>query len=480
MENLAALVRPDAGTEAVAGVIGAFHRFFRRAEGEDTQDRAEDFLPRDAVAGGDLGEETRRKKETFARQRTGGLEQFRPFPDTALHQFTDFIELRPAVDGPDVGILVQGIADPEGAEPVAQFAHHDIMHAFLHQQPASRAADVALVEIDALDDAFHCLVERCVGEDDVGGLPAEFERELFGGSGHGAGDLFPDFGGPGEGDFIDPGVVHEGCSGGAGPGQDIHHPVRQTGFLTYLCKVQGGQRRGFGGLEDHRISAGERGGNFPRQHQQGEIPRDDLSRDSERARSTAGKGISQLVRPPGVVEKVGGDERQIHVPAFPDGLATIHRFQHRQFAGFFLNQPGDPEEIFATIGSGGFGPDFFVGAAGGPHRTIHVGGAGFRDAGEWFFRGRIDRFEGPAIGSPGPFSIDEKPIFGPDHGFYGFWSRRVVPTARKIEWGSRLAGRPGFGGAFYSGFHLNGRALQRAAGFHGLSIVTFLSARTKK
>ena len=197
--------------------------------------------------------------------------------------------------------------------------------------------------------------------------------------------------------------------------------------------MESGERRGFGGFEDHGISAGEGGGNFPRQHQQREIPRDDLSRHPERPRGAAGEGISQLVRPAGIIEKMGGDQWEVDVPALADRLASIHRFQHRQFAGFFLDQAGDAEEIFTAIRSRGFGPDLFIGAAGGSDGAVHVRSAGFRNAGEWFFRGGIDGFEGPATGGTGPFPINKQPIFRPDQGFDGLRGGRVVPAAGEVE-----------------------------------------------
>ena len=48
-ENLASLVGPDSGAESVAGVVGLLHRFGRRAESHDTEDRAEDLFPGDAM-----------------------------------------------------------------------------------------------------------------------------------------------------------------------------------------------------------------------------------------------------------------------------------------------------------------------------------------------------------------------------------------------------------------------------------------------
>src|SRR5262249_3879187 len=55
LENLAAFVGPDSGAEAVRRVVGAFDGFVRRAESHDTENRPEDLLLGDAVAGSHAG-----------------------------------------------------------------------------------------------------------------------------------------------------------------------------------------------------------------------------------------------------------------------------------------------------------------------------------------------------------------------------------------------------------------------------------------
>ena len=55
----------------------------------------------------------------------------------------------------------------------------------LDEQAAAGAADLALVEEDAVDDALDGLVERRVVEDDVGGLAAELEGQRLAGAGDG-------------------------------------------------------------------------------------------------------------------------------------------------------------------------------------------------------------------------------------------------------------------------------------------------------
>src|SRR5205807_457306 len=123
--------------------------------------------------------------------------------DPRLHQLLDLVELLPRVDGPDVGVLVEWIANSEGLEAVLQLVEDRLEHRFLDEQPRSRAAHVALVEVDAVDDAFDGLVEGRVLEHDVGGLPPELEGQPLAASGDGAADQLPYLRRAGEGDLGD-------------------------------------------------------------------------------------------------------------------------------------------------------------------------------------------------------------------------------------------------------------------------------------
>jgi hypothetical protein len=58
-------------------------------------------------------------------------------------------------------------------------ARTSIGDALLDKQARSRAADVSLVEEDAVDDTLDRLVDGRVLEEDVGGLAAEFQGELL-------------------------------------------------------------------------------------------------------------------------------------------------------------------------------------------------------------------------------------------------------------------------------------------------------------
>ena len=105
--------------------------------------------------------------------------------------------------------------------------------------------------------------------------------------GHRLGDRPADGRRAGEGDLVDVGVGDQRLPGRAGAGDDVDDAGRQVGLLADLGEEQRGQRRGLGRLEHDGVAAGQRGGDLPGQHQQREVPGDDLAGDAQRLRVTA-------------------------------------------------------------------------------------------------------------------------------------------------------------------------------------------------
>ena len=118
-------------------------------------------------------------------------------------------------------------------------------------------------------------------------------------------------------------------------GDDVEHAGRQTGITRNPRKAQRGKRRELGGLEHHRAARGERRRNFPCQHQQRKVPRNDLA-------ANAGPGVArelavQQLRPAGVVIEVPCDEWNIEITCFANRLAVVHRLEHGQQARMLLH-----------------------------------------------------------------------------------------------------------------------------------------------
>lgn len=140
-----------------------------------------------------------------------------------------------------------------------------------------------MVEKNTKVDPGNGVVNIGVIEDDVGALPAQLECDLLQ---IGASSCFHDLTAndcaTGEGYLVD---VHVGGNGGTGDlaetGDDVDDTWREAGFLDEATHVESGQRGLLGGLDDNTISAGYGRADLPCPHEEGEVPWDDLTADTD-------------------------------------------------------------------------------------------------------------------------------------------------------------------------------------------------------
>ncbi len=208
-EDPGALLGPDPGRQPVRRVVRLLDRLGRGAEGQHRQHRPEDLLAGDPVRLGDPGEDRRGEPEAAFGQLARRRPALRALGVAGVGQLADALQLRRRVDRADVGVLVQRVADAQLRHPALERRQHRLGDRLLHQQPGARAADVPLVEEDAVDDALDGLVDRGVVEDDVRGLAAQLQGELLAGAGHRPGDGPADLGRAGEGDLVDARVLDQ-------------------------------------------------------------------------------------------------------------------------------------------------------------------------------------------------------------------------------------------------------------------------------
>src|SRR2546430_6941740 len=116
-ENPRALLRPDAGAEAVRRVVRLFERFLGRAERQDREHRAEDLLLRDPVALRDVREHGRDEPVALLRQPAGRLVDLRALLLAGRDELPDLLELLFGVARTDVGVLVPRISDGQRCGP---------------------------------------------------------------------------------------------------------------------------------------------------------------------------------------------------------------------------------------------------------------------------------------------------------------------------------------------------------------------------
>jgi hypothetical protein len=125
-------------------------------------------------------------------------------------------------------------------------------------------------------------------------------------------------------------------------------------------------------------------------------------------------GVLELVRPAGMVEKVRGGQRDVHVAGFLDRLAVVEALKHGELAGPFLDGPGDPVQVLGAVPARHGAPGVPEGVAGRRDRAVHVRLPRLGHLGQRLFCGRVQRAELRAVGGRPELPADEQAVAGRD------------------------------------------------------------------
>src|SRR5205823_6966488 len=221
------------------------------------------------------------------------------FRDPGAHQRADALELHRRHDRTHIDRLVERRADPQLFHPRPQLRHQPLGDALVRQQPRPRAAHLPLVEPDRVHHALDDAVQIGVVEYEERALAAELERQLLARPGGRLADDASHLRRAREGDFVDVAVRDQQPAGTAVARDDVQHAGGEPGLMRDLGQAQRRERRELRRLEHHGVSGRERRRDLPGEHQEREVPGDDLPHD---AHGTVARelGLDEL-RPPRVM-----------------------------------------------------------------------------------------------------------------------------------------------------------------------------------
>ena len=229
----------------------------------------------------------------------------------------------------------------------------------------------------------------------------------------------------------------------AGARHEIHHARRQAGVLENLREFQRGDRGRFGGLEDDGVTHGERGREFPRAHEQREIPRDHLPNDAQRRDAATRGDILEFIGPARVIKEMRSSHGHVEVAGFLDRFTAVERLGDGEFPRAILQEARDAIEILGAFAAGHFSPNAVGRALGGSVGRIDISGAGERDFGEFPLVGRINGIEIFAALRRDEFSVDEKIVARLQLRIGRFGRRIEGPEIAENEFGRTAAGSVG-------------------------------------
>ncbi len=210
-------------------------------------------------------------------------------------------------------------------------------------------------------------------------------------------------------------MLDERSTGGLSKASDdVDHAGRKADLGKPFRSLESRERSLLGGLENAGATGGERGSELPCAHQEGIVPRDDLSGDADglfqrERHGVVGNGIyvaENFGGEPAVVFEAGGGVVDIEF-GLDDRLAGVAGFELGQHRQVLTNLVGETEKNAATfLGRSGGPCAVFKGGFRGGDGAVHVVGIGVWNLGDDFLaRGIVDGegFRGLAID---PFTID--------------------------------------------------------------------------
>src|ERR1700727_1603874 len=172
---------PHARCKPVLRIVSDLDRLFLVVESDHREDRAEDFLLRDAHLGLDLGEDGRRDEPSFpafgtrrltAAEHAGGALVFGDF-DVVEH----LLKLRPGRYRPDLSRVEQWVAHARGLAERDEFVDELIVDRTVDQRARPGNASLAGRGENARDNALDGVVDNGVLEHYIGRFAAKLERD---------------------------------------------------------------------------------------------------------------------------------------------------------------------------------------------------------------------------------------------------------------------------------------------------------------
>ena len=233
-----------------------------------------------------------------------------------------------------------------------------VINRVLHEYARSGTANLPLVKENTEADALNRLFPRRILEVDVRGFAAELERRGDQAIRRRLCDVVADLGGAGEGEFFQPFVLEDVVARrGAAPGDEVEHACGQEVFDD-VREGEHAERGLARGLKYDAVARGKRGGEFPRRHEEREVPRDDLSDDAKRFAQNDRECILVDLRCGALfgaddareVAEVIAREGNVDGARLADGLAVVKTLDVGEIFGVLIDSVGDLQQNISALG----------------------------------------------------------------------------------------------------------------------------------
>ena len=273
----------DSGGQAVGRVVANLDDIGLGLELGDCADGAEDLFLLDLHVLSDVGEDGGLDEVTLVTLAlTTGLDG-----GTGLLALLDVghdaVELELRDLGTLESVLLEWVTNSVLGGTLPESLDELVVDLFLNVDTRSSAAALSVVEVDTKVDPVDGLVDVGIGEDNVGRLATKLEGDLLQvGASSRLHDLATDNGGTSESNLVNAHVGgHGSTSDLTETGNDVDDTRRETSLLDECAGNVGGEGGLLSSLQDDGVTGSDGRTNLPCPHEQGEVPGNDLTADTD-------------------------------------------------------------------------------------------------------------------------------------------------------------------------------------------------------
>ncbi len=351
-------------------------------------------------------------------------EQLRAFALGDFQVGQDLVELLLGRLGADHGVGVQRVAAFDLLDLLHHHFHEVVVDRLFNQRTGWAGAHFALVK-ERQHQAFGGFFDKRrfgfhdVGKEDVRRLAAQLDGGRNNVLGRRVHDVRAHRRGAGEGDLGD------ALAGGQGFArfftEAVHHVqhARRQQVADQLHQHVDAQRGLLGRFKHHAVTGGQGRCEFPRGHQQREVPRDDLADHTQRLVEVVGRGkFVDLgagaflgADATGEIAEVVSGQRDVGVEGFTHGLAVVPGLGDGQQFEVLFDAVGDFQQHQRAVLGRGLAPGV-SGGVGGIQCLVDVFGSGAREFGDGLAVDRRGVSEIVAVHRRNELAADEVAVLG--------------------------------------------------------------------
>lgn len=294
-----------------------------------------------------------------------------------------------------------------------------VVDTLLDQQAGTSAAALAVIVEDTEVSPRDGVVDIGIVEDNVGGLATQLKGDLLQVTlGSSLEDHTADKGGASESDLVNVHVAGDSGTGGATEtGDDVDDTRREASLDNELGSIQTRQRSLLGSLDDDGVTGSDSGTDLPGPHENGEVPGDDLTADTNRLMAGVREGLvvlvdgltDNLVGPATVVAEAASGVGDIAL-AQGDGLTVIDGLDSGQGLNITLEEVGKLDKHAATLRGSHIVPGTLEGSTGSLDGNVDILLGGLVDGSDDLFVGGVDGLEGLALNTLNKLVVNEPKV----------------------------------------------------------------------